>query len=204
MATPLFTPYVEWIAVVILIGLFLLQSRGTARVGALFGPVMLVWFAPLAALGAWHLIGDPDVFAAVNPVHGVSFFLRNGWQGVLVLGSVFLVVTGVEALYADIGHFGVRPIRWARFTVALPALLLNYFGQTAFILGNPAGAEHPLFRMAPAWALYPFVGLAASAAVIASQAVVAGAFSLTLQAVQLGYCPRVTIFHTSHAQMGQV
>jgi KUP system potassium uptake protein len=204
VATPLFTPYVESITVAILVGLFLVQSHGTARVGAMFGPVMLVWFAVLAAMGVWHLVGDPTVFAAVNPVHGISFFLRNDWRGFLVLGSVFLVVTGGEALYADIGHFGVRPIRLAWFTIALPALLLNYFGQAAFILGDPTGAENPFYRMAPSWGLYPLVGLAAAAAVIASQAVITGAFSLTLQAVQLGYCPRVTIFHTSHAQIGQI
>lgn len=204
VATPLFTPYVEWITVAILVGLFLIQSHGTARVGALFGPVMLVWFAVLAAMGVWHIAGDPTVFAAVNPVHGFTFFLHNGWRGFLVLGSVFLVVTGGEALYADIGHFGVRPIRLAWFTVALPSLLLNYFGQAAFLLSDPAAAENPFYRMAPSWGLYPLVGLAAAAAVIASQAVITGAFSLTLQAVQLGYCPRVTIFHTSHAQMGQI
>jgi KUP system potassium uptake protein len=204
IATPLFTPYVEGITVAILIGLFMIQSHGTARVGALFGPVMILWFLVLAAMGLWHVARDFSVIAALNPEHAFRFFAQNGLHGFLVLGSVFLVVTGGEALYADIGHFGVRPIRAAWFALVLPSLLLNYFGQAAFLLANPKGAENPLYLMAPNWALYPLVALATAAAVIASQAIITGAYSLTLQAVQLGYCPRVTIFHTSWSQIGQI
>ncbi|CAN5282385.1 potassium transporter Kup [soil metagenome] len=204
VATPLFEPYVIPITLVILVGLFAIQSRGTAGIGKVFGPVTLIWFLTLAALGLSQVIRHPQVFAALNPLHGAEFFLRNGWRGFLVLGSVFLVVTGGEALYADMGHFGKTPIRLTWFAVVLPSLVLNYFGQGALIIANPAAVEHPFFLMAPPWALYPLVGLTTFATVIASQAVISGAFSLTRQAVQLGYLPRLQIKHTSAKQIGQI
>jgi KUP system potassium uptake protein len=165
---------------------------------------MLVWFLVLAALGARHVFAHPGVLAAVNPVHGVRFFARNGVAGFLVLGSVFLAVTGGEALYADMGHFGKRPIRVAWFIAVLPALLINYFGQGALVIADPRAAEHPFFQLAPGWALIPLVVLTTLATVIASQAVISGAFSLTRQAVQLGYLPRVDIEHTSSTHIGQI
>jgi KUP system potassium uptake protein len=204
VATPLFQPYVIPVAVVILAGLFTVQSRGTARVGAVFGPVTTLWFLTLGALGAWQIAQEPGVLRAVNPMHAAEFFAANGTRGFLVLGSVFLVVTGGEALYADIGHFGVRPIRLTWFSFVLPALMLNYFGQGALLLHTPSAVDQPFFRMAPTWALYPLVGLATMATVIASQAVISGAFSLTRQAVQLGYVPRLRIEHTSHTRIGQI
>jgi KUP system potassium uptake protein len=204
VATPVFKPYIVPITIAILIGLFAVQSRGTAKIGAIFGPVMLVWFLVLAALGARHLFAHPGVLAAVNPVHGVRFFARNGVAGFLVLGSVFLAVTGGEALYADMGHFGKRPIRVAWFIAVLPALLINYFGQGALVIADPRAAEHPFFQLAPGWALIPLVVLTTLATVIASQAVISGAFSLTRQAVQLGYLPRVDIEHTSSTHIGQI
>jgi KUP system potassium uptake protein len=204
VATPVFKPYVEVIAVAILVPLFWMQSHGTARVGSLFGPLMLIWFAVLAILGLWHVAQAPEVFAAVNPLYAWDFFRTNGWEGYLVLGTVFLVVTGGEALYADIGHFGVFPIRVSWYGVVLPALLLNYFGQGSLLLRDPLSKVHPLYHMAPDWALYPMIGIATMAAVMASQAVITGSFSLTLQAIQLGYCPRLRIEHTSHEQIGQI
>ncbi|MDQ2670296.1 MAG: potassium transporter Kup, partial [Gemmatimonadota bacterium] len=204
VATPLFRPYVIPIAVVILAALFLVQSRGTARVGAVFGPITTLWFLTLATLGIWQIVQEPSVLRAVNPVYAAEFFGSNGWRGFLVLGSVFLVVTGGEALYADIGHFGVRPIRLTWYWFVLPALLLNYFGQAALLLRNPAANDQPFFRMAPQWALYPLVVLATVATVIASQAVISGSFSLTRQAVQLGYVPRLRIEHTSPSRIGQI
>lgn len=204
VATPLFTPYVVPLTIAILIGLFLLQSKGTAKVGKIFGPVTLVWFAVLAVLGICQIFHYPQVLAAVNPFQGVDFFVRNGWHGFIILGSVFLVVTGGEALYADMGHFGKRPIRLAWFTIALPALLLNYFGQGALLLETPAETVNPFYHLAPDWALYPMIVLATCAAVIASQAVISGAFSLTMQAVQLGFIPRLKINHTSSKEYGQI
>ena len=204
VATPLFEPYVVPVAVVILIGVFAIQRHGTHRVGGLFGPVMVVWFIAIAVLGIAQLIGQPVVLTAIDPRHAFSFFREHGWHGFAVLGAVFLVVTGGEALYADMGHFGKRPIRYAWFSLVLPALLLNYFGQGALLLTNPAAAEQPFFLLAPGWALLPMVGLATAAAIIASQALISGAFSLTQQAIQLGYCPRLDIDHTSHHEMGQV
>jgi KUP system potassium uptake protein len=204
VATPFFSPYVIPITVVILIGLFSLQRRGTASVGSLFGPIMLVWFATLAVLGALHITDNPGVFAALDPRRGLGFFVDNGIRGFLVLGSVFLVVTGGEALYADMGHFGRRPIRLTWFAFVLPALLLNYFGQGAMVIAHPETIEQPFYLMAPSWALYPLVGLTTVATVIASQAVISGAFSLTRQAVQLGYLPRLGIKHTSEREIGQI
>ncbi len=204
VATPVFAPYVIPITVLILLGLFAIQSRGTARVGTLFGPIVLVWFIVLAALGMRHIVQDPSVFAALNPAYGFQFFLRNGLRGFLVLGSVFLVVTGGEALYADMGHFGRRPIRLTWFAIVLLALLLNYYGQGAMVIGDPTTLDQPFYLMAPRWALLPLVGLTMVATVIASQAVISGAFSLTRQAVQLGYLPRMRILHTSERQIGQI
>ena len=204
IATPLFEPYVVPIAVAILIVVFAIQKQGTHRVGRLFGPVMVLWFVVIAALGISWMVEHPIVLTAVDPRHAIAFFGDHGWHGFAVLGAVFLVVTGGEALYADMGHFGKRPIRLAWFTLVLPALLLNYFGQGALLLSNPKAAEQPFFLLAPDWALFPLVGIATAAAIIASQALISGAFSLTRQAIQLGYSPRLDIEHTSSHEMGQV
>ena len=184
--------------------LFAFQRRGTAGVGAVFGPVTIVWFTVLAVLGVRQIIMEPSVLRALNPMYAAAFFGRHGLSGVAVLGSVFLVVTGGEALYADMGHFGRRPIRLAWFGLVLPALLLNYFGQGALLIQHPEAIENPFYRMGPSWALYPLVIIATAATVIASQAVISGAFSLTMQAVQLGYSPRMDIQHTSAKEMGQI
>jgi len=204
VATPVFGPYIEIITVVVLIILFGVQRAGTARVGAMFGPVMMVWFAVISILGIRWIVTEPRVLLAILPNHAVHFFIVNRMHGFLVLGAVFLAVTGGEALYADMGHFGARPIRLAWFAVVFPALLLNYFGQGALLLQNKAAAQNPFFHMAPDWAKYPLVVLATVAAVIASQAVISGAFSLTRQAVQLGYVPRIQIRHTSAREIGQI
>jgi KUP system potassium uptake protein len=204
VATPFFSPYVVPITIAILVALFMVQRGGTARVGRVFGPVTLAWFGLLALLGIRWVIRQPAVLGAINPLYGLDFFLENGWRGFLVLGSVFLVVTGGEALYADMGHFGKAPIRLAWFAVALPALVLNYFGQGALLIEQPEAVINPFYRMAPAWALYPVVALATAATVIASQALITGAFSLTRQAVQLGYLPRAEIDHTSPEEIGQI
>ena len=204
VATPLFDHYVVPIAVVILIGLFFFQSRGTTRVGAVFGPITMIWFVAISVLGIAHIIRAPQVLAAINPIHGFEFFMINGWRGFVVLGAVFLVVTGGEALYADIGHFGTAPIRLTWFAVVLPALTLNYLGQGALLLIEPDAAVNPFYRMAPSWALYPLVVLATAAAVIASQAIISGAFSLTMQAIQLGYSPRLRAIYTSERIIGQI
>ncbi|MCG6925665.1 MAG: potassium transporter Kup [Acidobacteria bacterium] len=204
VATPVFAPYVVPITVAILAALFLIQRRGTARIGALFGPVTLVWLLVIAALGLRGLVQEPGVLAALHPARGLEFLLRNGGHGYLVLGAVFLVVTGTEALYADMGHFGRRPIRLTWYVLVLPCLLLSYFGQAALVLRDPGAAHNPFFRLVPQWALYPLVGLATAATIIASQAVISGAFSLTRQAIQLGYCPRLQIIHTSETEPGQI
>ncbi len=188
----------------IIFGLFVFQRRGTGQVGAVFGPVMLLWFTILAVLGISHILQEPRVFGALNPLRGLSFFARNGWTGFLTLGTVFLVVTGGEALYADLGHFGKRPIRVAWFSFVLPALLLNYFGQGSVLLHSPEAAPKLFYSMAPGWALMPLVAVATAATVIASQAVISGVFSLTRQAVQLGYLPRMEIQHTSAREIGQI
>jgi KUP system potassium uptake protein len=204
VATPLFEPYVVPIAVVILIGLFFFQSRGTTGVGTVFGPITMLWFVVIGLLGFQQIIRTPEVLAAINPIHGFEFFMINGSRGFMVLGAVFLVVTGGEALYADIGHFGTAPIRLTWFAVVLPALTLNYFGQGALLLVEPEAAVNPFYRMAPSWALYPMVVLATAAAVIASQAIISGAFSLTMQAIQLGYSPRLKVIYTSARIIGQI
>src|SRR5688500_11751768 len=204
VATPALQPVVVPMTIGIIIALFLFQRRGTAGVGKVFGPVTLLWFAVLALLGLMQILRYPSVLAAINPVYGVRFFLDTGWNGYLVLGSVFLVVTGGEAMYADMGHFGTRPLRIDWFLIVLPSLLLNYFGQGALLLEDPTAAENPFYRLAPAWAIYPMIVLAVAAAVIASQAVISGAYSLTMQAVQLGFSPRIKIEHTSTREYGQI
>lgn len=192
------------LAVVILVLLFAIQSRGTSTVGRIFGPVMLIWFGVLALLGLVHLVQEPSVLRAVNPVYAIRYFSDNGFRGFLSLGAIFLVVTGGEALYADMGHFGRRPIALGWFTLVLPALILNYFGQGALLLRTPEAIEHPFFRMGPGWAVLPLVVLATLATVIASQALISGLFSLTMQAVSLDYAPRVDIDHTSPQAFGQI
>lgn len=204
VATPFFTPWIIPITVAILVVLFLAQKRGTAGIGAIFGPVTAIWFTTLIILGVSQIVHHPEIIAAINPWYGFQFFVLNGWKGFLILGAVFLVVTGGEALYADIGHFGTLPIRLTWFTFVLPALVINYFGQGALLLRNPAAAVNPFYNMAPEWALYPLVIIATAATVIASQAVISGSFSLTRQAVQLGYIPRLRIEHTSAKEIGQV
>jgi KUP system potassium uptake protein len=192
------------IAVTILIGLFTIQSQGTSVVGAIFGPVMIVWFTVLAVLGGYHVAQDPGILAAVNPAHAVRFIGDSPRLAFLALGAIFLVVTGSEALYADMGHFGKRPIRFGWYTVVFPALLLNYFGQGALLLNNPSASDNPFFRMPPGWAVFPLAILAMMATVIASQALISGVYSLTMQAVQLGYLPRFDIDHTSPREIGQI
>jgi KUP system potassium uptake protein len=204
VATPGLADWVVPITLAILIGLFLIQSRGTARIGAVFGPVMITWFVVIALLGVLAIVRQPGILAAVSPVHAVRFFAENAGRGFAILGAVFLVVTGGEALYADLGHFGHRAIQIAWFTTAGPALLLNYFGQGALLLRDPSAAVNPFYHLAPTWALYPLIALATAAAIIASQAIISGAFSLTRQAVQLGYSPRLQIEHTSSREIGQI
>jgi KUP system potassium uptake protein len=204
VATPALHAATPVIAAFILIGLFMFQRRGTARVGAVFGRIMLVWFGTIAALGVSGIVQHPEVLRALNPWHALEFMFRNGRHGFLILGAVILVVTGAEALYADMGHFGKRPIRLAWFSLVLPALALNYFGQGAVLLARPETSQNPFYGLVPSWALYPMVLLATTAAVVASQALISGAFSLTRQAVQLGYSPRVTIQHTSQTEIGQI
>ena len=204
VATTAFDHLVVPLAALILVGLFLIQRRGTGAVGSLFGPVTVVWFVVIAALGARSISATPRVLAALSPLHGAEFFARNGLAGFLVLGAVFLVVTGGEALYADMGHFGLAPIRLAWFRAVLPALTLNYLGQGALLLRDPNAIHNPFYRLAPGWALYPLVILATAATVIASQAVISGAFSLTRQALQLGFLPRLAVRHSSPLEIGQV
>ncbi len=204
VVTPVFEPYVVPLSIVVLFLIFWQQRRGTATIGAIFGPLLLLWFIVMAGLGLGGLLRHPGVLAAANPIHAIVFFKANPWQAFVSLGVVFLVVTGGEALYADMGHFGRKPIRMAWFGVVLPALLLNYFGQGALLLDNPQAAENPFFLLAPSWALYPLVILATFAAAIASQALISGAYSLTRQAVALGYLPRMTINHTSKEEIGQI
>jgi KUP system potassium uptake protein len=192
------------VTVAILLALFLAQSRGTAAVAQFFGPVMLVWFVVLAIGGLVHLIDDPRVFQALNPALGIQFILTHGVIGLAVMGLVFLVATGAEALYADLGHFGRKPIQFAWLAIVQPALIVNYFGQGALLLANPEAIENPFYRLYPAWALIPMVVLATAATVIASQAVITGAFSFTRQAIQLGLLPRLEIRHTSESIAGQI
>jgi KUP system potassium uptake protein len=204
VATPVFRPYIVPITLAVLVLLFVVQRIGTAKVGAMFGPVMMVWFAVISAIGVAQIVRAPHVLTAIDPRWAIRFFATNHVTGYLVLGAVFLAVTGGEALYADMGHFGARPIRLAWFFLVFPALLLNYFGQGALMLRDLNAFKNPFFLAAPAWALYPLVGLSTIATIIASQAVISGAFSLTRQAVQLGYLPRLVIRHTSAREIGQI
>jgi KUP system potassium uptake protein len=192
------------LTVVILIALFTVQSRGTAQVAALFGPITFIWFIAIAIAGIYHIAANPSVIAALNPWHAVSFLASHHTIGLITLGAVFLAVTGAEALYADLGHFGRHPIQTAWLFVVLPALVLNYLGQGALVLANPRAIENPFFLLYPDWALLPMVALATAATVIASQAVITGAYSITRQAIQLGLLPRMEIRHTSETQVGQI
>ena len=204
VATPLLQDFVIPITVAILIGLFLVQKRGTALVGAYFGPVMMVWFAAIGLLGLTHIVHHPVVLRALDPLWGVEMFVREPRMALFLLGAVFLTLTGGEALYADMGHFGRAPIRRAWLGVVMPGLLLNYFGQGALVLANPAAGKNPFFYMAPSWALWPLVILATLATVIASQAVISGAYSMTTQAIKLGYLPRMRVLFTNERNQGQI
>lgn len=204
IVTPVLKPYIVPVTVVILFALFSVQRLGTGKVGAFFGPLTFVWFITIGGLGVVQIIKYPDVLRSFMPWHAVEFFFNTGWAGFVVLGSVVLVVTGAEALYADMGHFGRTPIRYAWFTIVFPALLLNYLGQGALLLHVPDAVENPFYRLAPAWARLPLIILATAAACIASQALISGAYSLTMQAIQLGYSPRLEIDHTSAEERGQI
>jgi len=204
VATPLFNPYVVVIAVSILFGLFAVQSKGTGHIGQVFGPIMLLWFVCLAVLGVRSVIQSPRILESFSPLHGIRLLVEHPRQGFVVLGSVFLALTGAEALYADMGHFGRGPIRLSWYTIVLPSLLLQYLGQGALLLREPDAVANPFYLLAPSWLIYPLVGLATIATVIASQALLSGAFSLTQQAIHLGYLPRMGIQHTSAVHIGQI
>jgi KUP system potassium uptake protein len=204
VATHAFKPYILPLTVIILVALFAVQSRGTALVSAFFAPIMVIWFIVIAAAGAIEIADNPDILAALNPLHGLDFLLKSGLVGWLTLGAVFLVVTGSEALYNDLGHFGRKPIQTAWLYFVLPALLLNYFGQGALVLDRPETLANPFYLLYPEWALYPMVALATAATAIASQAVITGAYSITRQAMQLGFLPRMEVRHTSEALAGQI
>ena len=204
IAAPQLSQFVIPITLAILAGLFLIQRHGTHAVGKLFGPIMTAWFVTLGALGVFNLVQAPEILKAVNPLYGITFLVEHALQAFIVLGSVFLVLTGAEALYVDMGHFGARPIRLGWFILVMPCLMLNYFGQGAMLLQNPAGAENPFYLMVPEPLLIPMVLLATCATVIASQAVISGAFSLTSQAIQLGFVPRMRVRYTSAAEIGQI
>jgi KUP system potassium uptake protein len=204
VATPAFESFVIPLTILTLVCLFAAQSRGTGSVGSVFGPVMIVWFVSLGILGIGGIRKAPEVLLSLNPVLGVGFLIRSGWEGFVVLGAVFLAVTGAEALYADVGHFGARPIRLAWFSIVLPGLFLNYLGQGALVLLDGRAVQNPFYLLAPHWALYLLVGLSTAATVIASQALISGAFSLTIQAIQLGYLPRMVVKHTSSQERGQI
>jgi KUP system potassium uptake protein len=204
LVTATFEPYIVPITVLILLVLFAAQSRGTARVAAFFGPVMCIWFATIAIGAIIPILRHPEIFLALNPMFAVAFMLHHGMIGFVTLGAVFLAVTGAEALYADLGHFGKRPIQTAWLFIVLPSLALNYLGQGALVIADPKAIENPFFLMFPDWALIPMVALATAATVIASQAVITGAYSLTRQAIQLGLLPRFEIRHTSEAHFGQI
>ncbi len=192
------------LSALIIVGLFMFQNRGTGKVGAVFAPIMIVWFLTLAVLGVWHVAQNPGVLRALSPYYAIDFFVHARWTAFFALGSVILAITGAEALYADMGHFGKKPIRWSWFGFVLPALVLNYFGQGALLIADPKAAENPLFLMVPPMLLVPMLLLATMAAVIASQAVISGAFSVTREAIQLGFLPRMQVKHTSSEQMGQI
>ena len=201
---PSLADYIVPITITVLAGLFILQAKGSGKMGKLFSPIMCIWFSLLAVLGVINIIHEPGVLMAVNPYYAVYLLAHLGWHGFLIMGAVVLAITGAEALYADMGHFGLKPIRYAWFGFVFPALLLNYFGQGALLIGHPDAIQNPFYLLAPTWALYPLLILSTLATVIASQAVISGAFSMTKQAIQLGYCPRMNILHTSGDEMGQV
>ncbi len=196
--------YVLPITIAVLGGLFMLQAKGSGKMGKLFAPIMCIWFILLAVLGIVNIIKVPEVLSAINPIYGIELLAESGWHGFLIMGAVVLTITGAEALYADMGHFGLKPIRYAWFGLVFPALLLNYFGQGALLITNPEAIQNPFYLLAPTWALYPLLIISTLATVIASQAVISGAFSMTRQAIQLGYCPRMTVLHTSGEEIGQV
>ena len=204
IAAPGLHNFIVPITVVVLLLVFMAQRFGTEKVGKVFGPVMVLWFLALAAIGGWNIVKAPEVLKAFNPWWAAQFFMEHGWHGVFILGAVVLAVTGGEALYADMGHFGAPPIRHGWYFFVLPCLLLNYLGQGALVLEHPELVRNPFYESVPGWALYPMIGLATLAAVIASQALISGAVSLTTQAMQLDYLPRVKVDHTSAGNRGQV
>ena len=204
MGAPALHPFIVPLALGILVGLFVIQQHGTASIGKLFGPVMVLWFGVLGLLGTLSILQHPQILAALLPIHAVHFFAAHGTASFLILGAVVLAITGAEALYADMGHFGRRPIQLIWFAFVLPALVLNYFGQGALLLADPEAVRNPFYMLAPEWALYPMIGLATAATVIASQAVISGAFSVTRQVIQMGYAPRLIIRHTSATEAGQI
>ena len=204
IVAPKLEHYIIPITLTVLAMLFFIQSMGTGKVGKMFSPIMCFWFATLAVLGVINIVNQPDVLQALNPYYALKLLNETGWKGFVIMGSVVLAITGAEALYADMGHFGLKPIRMAWFGFVFPALLLNYFGQGALLINNPAAIENPFYLLAPGWAMYPMLILSTLATVIASQAVISGAFSVTRQAITLGYCPRMNIRHTSGDEMGQV
>ncbi len=204
VATTAFEPYILWITTGILLALFVVQSKGTGSIGRVFGIVMLVWFSALAFLGIYHIVQTPQILWALNPWLGIRFLSSSGFHGFLVLGGVFLCVTGTEAMYADMGHFGKRAIQIGWIAIVMPSLLLNYFGQGALLLSRPEASASLFYEMVPHWGLYPMVVLATAATIIASQALISGAFSLNNQSIQLGYCPRLTVVHTSRTHEGQI
>ena len=204
MGAPALHPFIVPLALGILVGLFVIQQHGTASIGKLFGPVMLLWFGVLGLLGTLSILQHPQILAALLPIHAMRFFAAHGTASFLILGAVVLAITGAEALYADMGHFGRYPIQLVWFAYVLPALVLNYFGQGALLLSNPEAVRNPFYLLAPEWALYPMIGLATAATVIASQAVISGAFSVTRQVIQMGYAPRLIIRHTSATEAGQI
>ncbi len=201
---PSLADYVLPITITVLGGLFILQAKGSGKMGKLFSPIMCIWFCLLAVLGVINIIHEPSVLMAINPYCAAHLLMELGWHGFLIMGAVVLAITGAEALYADMGHFGLKPIRYAWFGFVFPALLLNYFGQGALLIGHPDAIQNPFYLLAPTWAMYPLLILSTLATVIASQAVISGAFSMTKQAIQLGYCPRMNILHTSGEEQGQV